>query len=286
MRNLHGLIKLNQVLGGLNVLVALSVFHVGFFYATAFPGKIDTSPVVWGVIYGFILLVSDLVWSRVRQDLAARAERVPGSSVVWYGLAISTVKTALFTPLVIVILAYALVRFAPRGVSAHALLNPYVFALCATIAAYVIARAFVMRAGAKGGRSFGRMNTAKLRLDGDGFELTLSMTRLGRMADAPPRPPIHIGFDEISELRSLSFSEATMVDTPGLRRIQDMMDYAAGKIERPSVYMEGPNTGAETLYFCGSGLQYLLPIDTDSLDPVLVAFERFQAGRRQPEIVR
>jgi hypothetical protein len=277
MRNLHGLIKLNQVLGGLNVLVALSVFHVGFFYATAFPNEINVRPLAWAGIYGFILLASDLVWSRLRQDLAARTERVAGSDVMWYGLAISIAKTVLFTPAIVAVIAYAFLKFGPRGVSAHALLNPYAFVLCATIGAYTIARPFIIRAVAKGGRSLGRLNAAKLKLDGNGFELTIPVTRLGRMTEAPAMRPIHIGFEEISELRSLSFSEATMLNVPSSRGIEDMMDYMAGRIERPSIYMESPSTGAETLYVGGSGLRYLLPIDTDSLEPLVVAFQRFQA---------
>jgi hypothetical protein len=277
MPNLHRLIKVKQVLGGLNVLLALSVFHGVFFYASAFPNEINVRPLAWAGIYGFILLASDLVWFRVRQDLAARAERVAGSDLMWFGLAISIAKTVLFAPAIIAVIAYAFGKFGPPGVSVHALLNPYAFALCATIGAYVIARPFIIRAGAKGGRSLGRMNAATLKLAGDGFELTIPVTRLGRMTEAPPMRPIRIGFEEISELRSLSFSEATMVDVPSSRGIEDMMDYMAGRIERPSIYMESPSTGAETLYFCGSGLQYLLPIDTDSLEPLVVAFQRFHA---------
>jgi hypothetical protein len=277
MPNLHRLIKVKQVLGGLNVLLALSVFHGVFFYASAFPNEINVRPLAWAGIYGFILLASDLVWFRVRQDLAARTERMAGSDVMWYGLAISIAKAVLFAPAIIAVVAYAFVKIGPPGVSVHALLNPYAFALGATIGAYVIARPFIIRAGSKGGRSLGRMNAATLKLAGDGFELTIPVTRLGRMTEAPPMRPIRIDFEEISELRSLSFSEATMVDVPSSRGIEDMMDYMAGRIERPSIYMESPSTGAETLYFCGSGLQYLLPIDTDSLEPLVVAFERFQA---------
>ena len=277
MPNLHRLIKVKQVLGGLNVLLALSVFHGAFFYASAFPNEINVRPLAWAGIYGFILLASDLVWFRFRQDLAARTERVAGSDVMWYGLAISVAKYVLFTPAIVAVIAYAFVKFGPRGVSAHALLNPYAFALCATIGAYTIARPFIIRAGSKPGHSLGRLNAAKLKLDGDGFELTIPVTRLGRMTEAPSMRPIHIGFGEISELRSLSFSEATMLNIPSSRGIEDMVDYMAGRIERPSIYMESPSTGAETLYFCGSGLQYLLPIDTDSLEPLVVAFERFQA---------
>ena len=78
MPNLHRLIKVKQVLGGLNVLLALSVFHGVFFYASAFPNEINVRPLAWAGIYGFILLASDLVWFRLRQGLAARPERVAG----------------------------------------------------------------------------------------------------------------------------------------------------------------------------------------------------------------
>jgi len=76
MPNLHRLIQVKQVLGGLNVPLALSVFHGAFSTPALSRTRSTFGPRAWTAIDGFILPASDLVWSRLRQDLAEGTERV------------------------------------------------------------------------------------------------------------------------------------------------------------------------------------------------------------------
>jgi hypothetical protein len=196
---------------------------------------------------------------------------------MWYGLAISIATTVLFTPAIVAVIAYAFLKFGPRGVSAHALLNP--LRVCAVRDhRRVHDRSPVHHPRCRERRSLAGATERRE------VEARRRWLRAHDPRDSPGQDDRGSGnaTNPYRLRRNLGvafaeFSEATMLNVPSSRGIEDMMDYMAGRIERPSIYMESPSTGAETLYVGGSGLRYLLLIDTDSLEPLVVAFQRFQA---------
>lgn len=148
-----------------------------------------------------------------------------------------------------------------------------------SLVAYVLIRKKLGKGWKKAAKRF-RKGLPTYQLTEDGIKIKLFTMANKNHADPPP---VYIRFDEIDDLKVLTYTEAEAylkynvgpdIDL-SMRQIRDTAAYLKGEIARPSVYTFG-GAKSDCVLIRGPELFYMISFDADDVSDLIEAYGSFR----------
>lgn len=225
---------------------------------------------------------------RLRTALEIREENLEHKSKsIWSKIGLiwqytDILRTGISLLIILLLLTFSIFEFThiPKSLSLHIVLYTIT-----TVGYFVLRRSL----GSKGKSILkkARKGNPTYHLTEDGITIKL-VTMMNKKHPDPP--PVHIRFDEIEELKNLTYVEAEAFlkykvgpDVElGARQTKDFIKYVQGKIPRPTVYtIAGLSTGGQIVFIKGKDLFYLINFDADDVTDLLEAYENHKASQNR-----
>ncbi|WHH56930.1 hypothetical protein [Petroclostridium sp. X23] len=298
--------KVNEIMFGIGLLMLGALAFVFTLWLTALPpegGRVYSKLLGEYQIHSLRLkppIMDALLWlfmpvptifaleggvMRLRMGLKVREQSLQYQpKTLWAKLGIfnqysDILNTTFFMFVFMVFFAFGVheLWYAPKVLSSHVLF------VAITVISYLVTRKQLRSVWEKFVNWFRRgMPTYELAEDG----IIINLVTMMNKKDAQP-PPVYIRFDEIDELRVLTFVEVEAFKKYNIgpdielsiRQSVDIARYIKLEIARPSVYtFTAGSSGDCNVFIRGPELFYLIAFETDNVFDLVEAYDAYKAS--------
>ncbi|MCL6500738.1 MAG: hypothetical protein K6T16_01740 [Candidatus Pacearchaeota archaeon] len=286
--------KINQFLIGLSILVGFVLFFILFLLVSLDPSSGFYEPSFFPIFIALLIFIGGIegaiYWIKESVRIEEKKLEYKKESV-WRNIAVAFRYIDLVRGIIggVVFLAvlgvffYFYITLTP--LTKTITFSKTFFILLGSVLVWIIIRKPVLKGIGRLIKKVSYLPTYVLAEDG--VVITLNIKNV---ADPSKKYIVKIGFDEIEELRELSYVEArtflryTMGPNVELamRQAKDLYKYTKGEIERPSVW-ENVASDGKIVFIKGKDLFYLITFATNDVSDLIKAYNEFKAGKGKSE---